>query len=126
MPSPAESIQALNQRLYPQPYAAANAVGNALGVNDAIRALHGEMTPTEAQDFAVMAGLGAAGLGMGKLEQGAVKTMGELLPHMYPASSMFAKMTPKDYLMTMGADLPKQLPADLEKVLQPAMAPSTI
>lgn len=69
---------------------------------------------------------GAVGMAGAMLPGGkvATKTMGELLPHLYPEASSFAKMTPKEYLGMFGSDLPKQLPQDVENVLKPYMQPT--
>jgi hypothetical protein len=126
MPSQAETIaalQGLNPVTTPQspadPYAAAMTFGSAIGLPDAIKALKGQMTPEEAQGFALTSAMGL--LPGAKLEGAAVKTMGELLPHLYPPTSTFAKLTPKEYLGMWGADLPKHLPQDVENVLKPYM-----
>lgn len=131
MPSQAETIaalQGLNPVTTPQspadPTAAAMTFGSAVGLPDAIRALKGQLTPEEAQQFALTSAMGL--LPGSKAETAAVKTMGELLPHMYPATSMFAKMTPKEYLTTMGEGLPAKLPQELEQVLKPAMPPPKV
>jgi hypothetical protein len=128
MPSQAETIaalQGLNPVTTPQspadPYAAAMTFGSAIGLPDAIKALKGQMTPEEAQGFALTSAMGL--LPGAKLEGAAVKTMGELLPHLYPPSSTFAKLTPKEYLGMWGTDLPKHLPQDVENVLKPYMQP---
>ena len=128
MPSQAETIaalQGLNPVTTPQspadPYAAAMTFGSAIGLPDAIKALKGQLTPEEAQSFALTSAMGL--LPGAKAETAAVKTMGELLPHLYPEASTFAKMTPKEYLGMFGADLPKQLPQDVENVLKPYMQP---
>jgi hypothetical protein len=126
MPSQAETIaalQGLNPVTTPQspadPYAAAMTFGSAIGLPDAIKALKGQLTPEEAQNFALTSAMGL--LPGGKAETAAAKTMGELLPHLYPPASTFAKMTPKEYLGMFGTDLPKVLPQDVENVLKPYM-----
>ena len=128
MPSQAEVIQALRNAglsQVPPPQSPASVTAgaapfaSALGLPEALQALRGQLTPEEAKGFALTSAMGL--LPGAKAETAAVKTMGELLPHYYPAGSAFAKMTPKDYLMTMGESLPKQLPPDLQKVLAPAM-----
>jgi hypothetical protein len=127
MPSQAEVIQALRNAglsQVPPPQSPASVTAGAapfaaaLGLPDALKALRGEFTPEEAKGFALTSAMGL--LPGAKAESAAVKTMGELLPHYYPAGSAFAKMTPKEYLLTMGESLPKQLPPDLQKVLAPA------
>ena len=133
MPSQAEVIKALQNAsagqgldpMVPPPqspadvYAGAGPFAQALGLPDALKALKGQFTPEEAQGFALVSAMGL--LPGAKVENAAVKTMGELLPHYYPAGSYFAKMTPKDYLRNMGEYLPKQLTPDLQKVLAPEM-----
>jgi hypothetical protein len=128
MPSQAEVIQALHNAglgQMPPPQSPASVTAGAapfaaaLGLPDALKALRGEFTPEEAKGFALTSAMGL--LPGAKAESAAVKTMGELLPHYYPAGSSFAKMTPKDYLLTMGEGLPKQLPPDLQKVLAPEL-----
>ena len=129
MPSQAETIaalQGLNPVTTPQspanPYAAAMTFGSAIGLPDAIKALKGQLTPEEAKNFALTSAMGL--LPGGKAETVAAKTMGELLPHLYPEASSFAKMTPKESLGMFGSDLPKQLPQDVENVLKPYMQPA--
>jgi hypothetical protein len=131
VPSQAETIaalQGLNPVTTPQspadPYAAAMTFGSAIGLPDAIKALKGQLTPEEAQNFALTSAIGL--LPGGKAETAAAKTMGELLPHLYPPASTFAKMTPKEYLGMFGTDLPKVLPQDVENVLKPYMQPAKV
>ena len=141
MPTQAEAITALRNANLPvdptytpqQPYDPMQAVrmfGSALGINDAIRALKGEMTDDEQQRFAMTAAMGL-GLGftpLGKLAEAAapaieeaagpaIKTMGELLPDAFKNAPTFAKMTPKEYLLAYSS-MKATPPAAVMKVLQ--------
>lgn len=65
--------------------AAPGYVANALGITDAVKALRGEMTPDEAQGFALTA---AAGLIPGaKIEGLAGKSLADLIPHLNPSEA---------------------------------------
>jgi hypothetical protein len=77
--------------------------------------------PTHGAGAGLLAGKAMLGMGLLPAAKAATKTMGELLPHLYPEASSFAKMTPKEYLGMFGSDLPKQLPQDVENVLKPYM-----
>jgi hypothetical protein len=131
MPSQAETIEALRKQSagtgvdpVTQPQSPAdqapfgNAMAQAVGLPDAVRALKGQMTPEEAQSFAMTAALGLIP-GAGKVEGVATKTMGELLPHMFAGNPSASKMIPAEYMGMLGGEkaFSKQYP-NLYKTIQ--------
>jgi hypothetical protein len=116
MPTQAEAIEALRRAQYPvdpayapppayDPMQAVRMFGSALGVNDAIRALRGEMTPEEQQQFAVTAALGLVpgAEGLGEAVGPAVKAAEKAVPEL--ASSLSQKEIEKALAKNPGASI---------------------
>lgn len=102
--------------------AAPGYVANALGITDAVKALRGEMTPDEAQGFALTA---AAGLIPGaKIEGLAGKSLADLIPHLNPSEAgtkSLGELFPN--LFSGGAKAAKAAPAadnSLEQAIKDA------